>query len=236
MTQEALIEKHILGTLTSEEKEQVEQLIATDSNFKKELEFQSNLQQVVEKEEDETFKVTLNEFENGRQATSKRPILRWLVAASFMVLVVVGSLLYTKSSTDSLFAENFEPYANVIQPVVRGMDTDDIKTKAFVAYENEAFELAETHFTTLLNSTSDSYVLFYLANTKLALEKANEAIPLLNSYMSTGENLGSQAQWYLALAHLQINEKAQAKEVLQKIVKFEGYGAAEAVLLLEKLK
>jgi len=236
MNQEALIEKYILGTLTSEERVQVEEWIKTDPSFKEELEFQSNLKPVIEKEEDAAFKTALKEFESGHQTSSKRPIFRWLVAASFMILVVVGSLLYTKSTSNTLFAENFQPYANVIQPVVRGNDVNDTKAKAFLAYENEEFKLAESHFTTLLNSTSDSYVLFYLANTKLALEKANEAIPLLNSYLSTGENLGSQAQWYLALAHLHQGEKMQAKLELQKIVKFEGYGMEEAMLLLEKLK
>ena len=236
MTQEALIEKYLLGTLSSEEKELVEQLIATDSNFKKELEFQSSLKEVIEVEEDENFKARLKEFESNKAVTSGRPILKWLVAASIVVLVVAGALVFPKSSTDPLFAAHFEPYANVIQPVVRGNDADDIKTKAFVAYENEEFELAETHFTTLLNSTSDSYVLFYLANTKLALNKASEAIPLLNSYMSVGDNLSSQAQWYLALAHIQANETVQAKNILKKIVAFEGYGSEEAVILLTKLK
>ena len=236
MNREVLIEKYILGTLTSEERAQVEEWMKTDPSFKEELEFQSNLKPVIEKEEDASFKTSLKEFEHGHGTKRKRPMLRWLIAASFMILVVAGSLLYTQSGSNSLFAENFQPYANVIQPVVRGDNTDDIKGKAFLAYENEEFELAETHFTTLLNSTSDSYVLFYLANTKLALNKANEAIPLLNSYMSVGDNLSSQAQWYLALAHLQTNETAQAKNILQKIVKFEGYGAEEAVLLLKKLK
>jgi len=237
MTQEALIEKYLLGTLNSEEKELVEQLIGTDSDFKKELEFQSNLKVVVEKEEDSAFKGALKEFEGNSTSSPKRPILKWLIAASILILVGVGSsLVFQKSSTDSLFAENFEPYANVIQPIVRGNDARDIKTEAFVAYESEDFELAETHFTTLLNSTSDSYVLFYLANTKLALGKPKEAIPLLNSYMSTGENLSSQAQWYLAMALIQAGEKVPAKEVLQKIVTFEGYGTEKAMLLLEKLK
>lgn len=236
MTREALIEKYILGTLTSEERAQVEEWIKTDPSFKEELEFQSKLKTVIEKEEDTAFKTNLKTYEQAHHRKSKRPILRWLVAASFMVLVVVGSLLYTKSASNTLFAENFQPYANVIQPVVRGNNAEDIKTKAFLAYENEEFELAESHFTTLLNTTSDAYVLFYLANTKLALDKANEAIPLLNSYLSTGENLGSQAQWYLALAHLHLENELQAKLELQKIVKFEGYSMEEATLLLEKLK
>jgi tetratricopeptide (TPR) repeat protein len=237
MTQEALIEKYLQGTLNSEEKELVEQLIRTDSGFKKELEFQSNLKVVVVKEEDTSFKATLEDFENNPTLRSKRPISKWLVAATILILVAVGSLLvFPNASTDPLFAQNFEPYANVIQPVVRGVNASDIKTEAFVAYESEDFELAETHFTTLLNSTSDSFVLFYLANTKLALGKPQEAIPLLNFYMSTGGNLGSQAQWYLALAHIQAGEQIQAKEVLQKIITFEGYGAEKAILLLEKIK
>jgi hypothetical protein len=237
MTQETLIEKYILGTLNSEEEEWVKQLIATDSNFKKELEFQSSLKEVIEVEEDEKFKAQLEGFEPSKSVTFKRPMFQWLVAASVLILVVAGTLLYfQEASTDPLFAQHFEPYANVIQPVVRSSADNDIKTKAFVAYENEAYEQAETYFTSLLNSTSDSYVMFYLANTKLALNKPNEAIPLLNSYMSVGDNLSSQAQWYLALAHIQADQKVQAKQVLEKIVTFEGYRAEDALILLEKLK
>jgi hypothetical protein len=237
MTQETLIEKYILGTLNSEEKELVKQLIATDSNFKKELEHQSSLKEVIAVEEDEKFKAQLKDFEPNQTVTFKRPMFKWLVAASVLILVVAGTLLYfQESSADPLFAQHFEPYANVIQPVGRSSTDNDIKAKAFLAYENEAYKQAETYFTSLLNTTSDSYVLFYLANTKLALDKANEAIPLLNSYMSVGDNLSSQAQWYLALAHIQADQKAQARQVLEKIVAFEGYRAEDALILLEKLK
>ena len=236
MTREELLEKYILGTLTSEEKEQVNQWLETDSSFKTELEFQTNLKQALEEGEDAAFKATLKELEPGRKIPSKRPIFKWAIAASIIVLVVLGTLLFQSSPNETLFAQNFEPYANVIQPVVRGDEPNNISTQAFVAYENAEFELAETHFTTLVNSTNDSYALFYLGNVKLALGKADEAIPLLNSYMTTGENLSSQAQWYVALAYLQLDDPAEAKVVLKKIIRFKGYGATEAAILLDSLK
>jgi len=236
MNQEALIEKYILGTLTSEEKEQVAKWLETDTSFKTELEFQTNLKRALEKGEDEAFKTTLKELEPGRQTPSKRPIFKWAIAASIIVLVVVGTLLFQPSQNKSLFAQNFQPYANVIQPVVRGENLNDVTTQAFLAYENAEFELAETHFTTMVNSTNDSYALFYLANVKLALEKPDDAISLFHSYMTTGENLSSQAQWYVALAYLQLDDPVEAKVALKKIIRFEGYGAAEAAILLEGLK
>lgn len=248
MDKKVLIEKYVQGILSEEERLEFDTLLGVDKGFSEEVAFHTNLKRVTEVEDEENFRGMLDEFEEeirnveGNEITrakEKKGLFdrRWLVAASVILLLGLGvfyNLNQPVSSTD-LYMNYFEPYPNVVQPVVRGDETSAV-SEAFEAYENGRFEEALTRFTDLQETKGDSYYLFYRANALLNLERPNEAIVLLREFATTDDKLADRSGWYLAMAYLQLDDKEQAKIELEKVVESNAYNASKAKELLAELK
>lgn len=233
-----LIEKYIQNCLSSQEELEFNTLLKTDANFKKEVDFQDNLKKVVKHEDDINFRNFITDLEdNVKESTSKRPFLKWFAAASITILFGLSYLLIPKQevSTNALFASYFEPYRNVVAPIVRGENQQDEKTLAFIAYEKGEYKIAIVLFSKLYESTKEPYYLFYKANALLKLERAKEAIPLLLNHLKTKDTLTEKTKWYLALAYLKTKEKKKAKELLKRVITTNSYHNKEAKELLQKM-
>ncbi|WP_157208281.1 tetratricopeptide repeat protein [Mariniflexile maritimum] len=239
--QEDLIEKYIQNKLSPEETLLVDDLLQNDPNFKRELTFHTNLKQVLKKEDDANFRHLISKLEREakhKNTLPKRRYATWLAAASIALLVGLSYFfsMNQKASTSELFASYFEPYRNVIQPLERGNGNQDEKSLAFYAYEKGDYEKAIQLFTNLFTATKEPYYLFYKANALLKLEKANEAVPLLLEHLKTKDTLTEKSTWYLALAYLKLNDAANAKMTLKKVISEGNYKTSEAKKLLKALE
>ena len=144
--------------------------------------------------------------------------------------------LEKKASTQELFASYFEPYKNVIQPMQRNSDQQNEKAIAFMAYDQGEYEKAVLLFSKLYTTTNEPYYLFYKANALLKLERANEAVPLLLEHLKTNDTLTEKSHWYLAMAYLKLDDKANAKLSLEKVLTEGKYKTKEAKKLLKQFK
>jgi len=239
MEHEELIEKHLQNKLSSKERLEFKKLLESNPAFKKEVSLHTNLKKVVEHEDDTNFKNLIADLE--KNTTQKQPnysYTKWLIAASIALLFGLTYFLNTsqKISTDQLFAQNFEPYRNVVAPIVRSDNQQDDKTRAFMAYEKGEYEIAISLFTKLYSETKEPYYLFYKANALLKLERAKEAIPLLLEHLKTKDTLTKKTNWYLALAYIKLKEKKKAKELLKKVVDDKSYKSKEAKKLIDKFE
>ncbi len=241
MEREMLLEKYIQGELTEKELLEFDALLNSDADFKGEVEFHTDLKRVAEAEDDDDFREILSDFE--AEARTEKPIERrfptkWLVAASIALLAGL-TYFFTMDlsvSTQDLYAQNFEPYRNVVHPVVRGEDAQDKKTKAFAAYQIGKYEEALPLFTELYTTEKTPYYLFYRANALIQLNRAAEAVPLLQEHLKTNDTLIKNSPWYLAMAYLQLDDKENAKKMLQEVVKNGAYKVDEAQKLLDALE
>jgi len=237
MNREELLEKYLQEKLSPQEKVIFDELIATDATFKEEVAWQSDLKKAIIHEDNDNFKALLTEIE-AKKPIPKRGYTKWLAAASILLLVGFSYLFFTttNSTTDDLFADYFEPYRNVIQPIERGSSQQDEKTVAFTAYEKGNYEKAVDLFTKLYGTSNESYYLFYKANALLKLNKANEAIPVLLEHLKTKDTLTEKTNWYLALAYLKVDKKNMAKTTLKKVADDGNYKNKEAKELLKKFE
>lgn len=237
MKKQKLIDGYFSGTLSSEEKNQLSQLLKNDSVFNEEFLFCKNLKQVAEYEDNEVFKTQIQQFE-GKVKLKYKSYTLWLVAASIIVLFGIGYFVVFQNTVnnETLYAENFEPYRNVIQPIIRSTVSVDLKTQAFTAYEKKEFKKAIQLFSKIQKTDSEAYYIFYKANSFLALDDTNEAIILLKKYSSTQGDFTEKAQWYLALAYLKENNIISSKNILQSIVTSKSYNFEKAAVILKKLK
>ena len=235
MDNKYLIEKYLRHNLSVEEQQVFDKLISKDTNFKKEVDFQTNLQKAIVQDDEDNFRHFINELEQKKP--KKLNYTRWIIAASLVALFGLIFMFIPKedNSVNTLYASNFKPYKNVIAPQVRGNKDDSEKNMAFIAYEKKDYELAIAKFDELYNKTKEPYYLFYKANALLQIGKTEEAIPLLKAHLNTNDSLVEKSNWYLALAYLKIDDVKQAKLYLNKIVKDNLYHSKKAKYILAKL-
>lgn len=240
MERDTLLEKYLLGELSQEELREFNTLLENDPEFKEEFEFQTDVKRAVTAEEDEDFMKMLSDFDaegiDEKPRTKSFPT-KWLVAASIALLAGFTYFFMANQSisTQELYAQNFEPYRNVVHPIVRGEEGVDLKTKAFSAYQTGDYEKAFLLLTELSATDKESHNLFYRANSLIQLNRAEEAIPLLQEYMGAKDTLSDKSTWYLAMAYLQLDDMANAKKTLNSVVEEGTYKVTEAQKLLEEL-
>ena len=221
MNKDELIADYLKNRLSHEAQQEFDHLMATDSEFAKEVTFQENLKSVIKKEEHTQLKQQLKAFETLDTAAPAKSYLKWFIAASIVALLAIPSMWFftnTSINNDELFAANFEPYRNVVHPIVRGETAQDIKTKAFIAYETKNYEEALGYFNKILKESEDETILFYKANVLLQLNKGDDAIAIFENNLKTSDSLNEKNQWYLALAYLKNNNIDQAKHQLQALI------------------
>jgi len=241
MDNETLINSYFEGSLTESQQEDFDRLLMSDPAFAADFEFQQELQGSLKKNERQQIK---NMLFNLNEATEKpktkvismRP---WLVAASAVFLIGISAWLFffTNTSLDSgqLYDVNFVPYENVVHPIERGEQLEDLKTKAFTAYEDENYRLALELFKELQQKHADSYIDFYKGIVLMQLNKPEEAIPVLESYIASNGELKDRATWYLALAYLKIGDYAKSKIELEKLIQMDSFKTKAAEELLKAL-
>lgn len=237
MEREKLIEKYIQNRLSKEEKAEFDTLLANDVAFKKEVSLHNDLKQVAKHEDDTDFRNLITGFETVKPQ-QRRNYTKWLAVASIILLVGLSYFfnLNNTPSSNELFNNYFEPYRNVIQPIERSATQQNEKTMAFMAYEKGDYAKAVQLFTNLYATTKEPYYLFYKANALLKLEKADEALPLLQEHLKTKDTLTEKTNWYMALAYLKLEDEENAKKLLQKVIAEGTYKTKEAKKLLKEFE
>ncbi|WP_460220138.1 tetratricopeptide repeat protein [Psychroserpens sp. MEBiC05023] len=236
MDKKELIAHYFLKALSKEAQKEFDYLMSTDTEFAKEVTFQKDLKAAIEKEEYDTVKQQLKDFEAEEHLGFNYK--KWLVAATVVVLLGLSSFWYFSAiDTEKLYAENFKPYRNVVQPIVRGESNTDVKTKAFTAYETKKYTEALDYFDKMLKENPNETIAFYKANVLLKLNKTEEAISILKTNLKTPDSLDAKNTWYLALAELRLNNIKNAKDRLTQLINSEDtFKKSEAKKLLKILK
>lgn len=215
-----LIEKYFSNSLNPKEQLRFNELLQSDEKFKKDFTFQKDLQKVIARNQHNDLKKTLQDFEKDKPIVKLFNISKkWLVAASILIIVGIGFVLLKSNfypSPEKIFAENYEPYRNIVLPVERGENLNTIEHSAFVAYENGNYHKAINLFNSV-PKTNTTYIKFYKSMCYMSLNKTNEAITLLKTITdsdneaSSEKNFNEIANWYLALAYLKIGETEMAR-------------------------
>lgn len=222
-----LIDKFLRNQLDSKEKE-IFNKKQKEADFQKELSLRKNTIPVFKKNGRETLKKKLQHFEKNIQAEKQntqnssprvKPINRivWLGMAATLLLLM--GLFWWNNQTinsDELFAQHFEPYPNVIAPIVKSQMPSTTEYEiAFQKYEQEEYEDAIV----LLEKINTTEGKFYLALSHLGNKQEEKTITLLSD-LTKEENSNrffEASQWYLALAYLKSNQLEKANQFLDLI-------------------
>ncbi|MEN8186312.1 MAG: CDC27 family protein [Bacteroidota bacterium] len=240
-----LIEKYFENSLTEKEQALFDDLLKNNQNFQDEFNFQKDLKKVITVNQRESLKSTLQGFEKKLRKTRVIQLKHWAAAASVILILGLGYLIFQTSfnnSSEKIYADYFEPYRNIIHPVVRGERADTIEAIAFAAYENGKYYKAINLFNSVENTDAD-YIKFYEAMCYLKLNKIQEAIDLLlpiatSSNMEESRfNFKQKANWYLGLAYLKNGERNKAISQFSILANYpeDVYKKEKAKIILERL-
>ncbi len=241
MDKNELIIGYFENSLSPNQLMEFENLLKTDADFAAEVAFQKELQTSLKKEERRELKSMFSDL-GEKEVRPKIKVFQlrpWLAAASIALLVGLGSwFLFFNSpdfNTDELYAANFTPYDNVVHPIERGNELEDLKTQMFSAYEVQDYDMWFALLAQLTTEQKDDYFDFYSAIIYMQLDNHEKAIPLLQGYINNNGELDDRATWYLALSHLKQGETKESKEALRMLIEMESFKKKTAQKLLKDL-
>lgn len=236
MDKEVLIQKYLQGTLSDTEEQLFQEYIENDPSFANDIPFYEGLNYAFAKADYEQTKAQLHSFYKEEKRSSWR---KWSIAATVLVLIGLGSLWYVNAidSSEKLYAQYFEPYKNVVQPIVRGEAVKTTRELAFKAYDEGNYKEAIIHLNALLNDTPKAILALYKANAQLQLDQTEAAIATLESQIKKTDTVYAEAQWYLALSYLKLENETTAKSHLNTLLQnHSGFKNNEAQELLKSLE
>ncbi|TVZ56288.1 anaphase-promoting complex subunit 3 [Lutibacter sp. Hel_I_33_5] len=205
-------------------------------------EFENDVKKAIRNHERAALKSELQDLEAtiSKKSTLKKGTPKWLVAASVALLISLsGYYLIAGNSLNNqeLYAEYYQPYRNVIHPVVRGDSSTDLKTTAFVYYENNNYKKAYDTLLKLYKKDVNPDYLLYQGICLLELNQPKKAITIFSKSLENNTTYSTKVTWYLALSYLQQNDIEKATFYLNKYLKSgDLFKKDEAETLLKKLK
>ena len=207
-----LIDGYLKGALNKKQKDLFDTSLENDPNFAKEFreikEIHDGIKTVARLEALKTIENVEEELKSKESTLNTFKMKKSVIAAASLILIAAFSFFtLTKSDSNptlqSVFQENYEPYDN-IYGIVRGADDEDISlnAKAFKAYDLGDFDLAASTFSEVVKTEQTAVNYLYMGLSNLEASNIDEAIKNLNATLNNFDEFDSQAQWYLALAHL----------------------------------
>ncbi|TYB72494.1 hypothetical protein ES676_11025 [Bizionia saleffrena] len=240
MKKEELLNGYFSHSLTPNQEQLFESLLAEDAEFKAQFEFEKNLKLAIKETESERLKTKLKtletEIKTRKESDEKTQWFNWKIAAAvllFMSASWFGYDAFFGVNTVELYATNYVTHPNTVFPITRSDTINSIERQAFVAYEAQDFDMALTNFNTIKNP--EEYILFYKAQTYLELGDLEKAKGLLNKNTTEASSFIGESHWYLALIYLKQNDIVRAKKELKLVLRQQNYKRQEAKKLLNKL-
>lgn len=169
----------------------------------------------------------LDEFHNGLHLLKKNRIQpstktfslkKWLVAASVVIIVGLGSLLFWTQDTkeEKLFAAYFQPEPGLISEM--GTSDNYLFDRAMVDYKVGDYDAALLSWEKLLTLKPENDTLnYFIASTFLLKEKEEKAIHHFKKVIDNeNSRFRNDALWYTGLALLKLNRKTEAIDFIEK--------------------
>jgi tetratricopeptide (TPR) repeat protein len=185
------------------------------------------------------LELTLPELEKSKPAGNQISLLRYwkplAAAACISMIAVTFFLLNRPEDPAKLYANYFEPYPNIFEPIVRGeSNTVSKRSIAFQSYEAGDYQKAATLFQELLTEKKEPGMLLLLGNANLILNNTKEArnnfIMLINDF----DEYDVQGKWYLGLSYLKEGDVKSAQLIMRELSNSEYSYAGKAKELLKK--
>ncbi len=237
-----LIEDYLTERLNDRDRIKFEERLKNDDTFRKEFEFQKNIEVVLGDQQKNKLFDTVQTVENQYFKKKEPKILkikRYLPYAAMIIavlsLLAIGFNSMNKSTPDQLFAEYYAPYETYSKTRSTEKQTTSTFEDGLQFYELKQYDKALGVFDKLNTNDSTPAISFYSGICHLELNNHKKAITLLTPVANQQNNFRMQASWYLAMANLKNNKPTKAKQLLEDLAKKPGRYKQNAIEVLKQL-
>ena len=230
-----LIEAYLENRLDTYESLKVQKRIQEDRDFANKVQDYRKILHSIEAMGEEDFKAELEEWEEDNPYV--QPKTQWWPMAAVLIAlaVVIGYWLIpspTTTSQQELFAENFQPYDDIIS--ARNLNGSEVLNLAFTYYNQGQFDSAAVNFSLYQKLNPNPSIAFYQGVSLLAAGNTKESLVIFEGLANDqGFLLREAAQWYWGLALLKEGQMDQCQQVMENIASSDGHDyqqSAQAIL------
>ncbi|SOE21053.1 hypothetical protein SAMN06298216_1525 [Spirosomataceae bacterium TFI 002] len=232
MDKQDLIDNYFEGNLSKEDELELNQMLELDAEFAEEFVFQKEVRKAIHLRERVALKDELKTYHKPVKVFSFKT---WFAAAAVLILgAFLWVYLSSNNLSEELYTAYYQPFPNVVSPVVRGNTST---SSAFEAYENEDYIKAEVLFRNQYQKDQSDYSYFYWGVCLLENNKIDDAVAHFEKANYSSEVPWKENNdWYHALALIKNEKLKEAKAILEKLRTLEGGLLQEkATELLQRL-
>jgi len=223
------IDKYFDGEMSENELIEFEKNMKSDKKLKAEVEFQKEIQDSLHDKQIFDLKNNLEKIHNEAKTANnidanKEPVVRELfikkiqLAAAVIVLMIIASSVFyfvnnRTMSNETLYGIYYEPAKTML--VERSGNNDEVNLmQALQKYNHNDYTGAIEVF----EKDNSIMAKFYLALSYMETNRMLDAVNLLKAIIEENDNLFvDQAEWYLGLCYLKLNETEKALIQFSKI-------------------
>ncbi len=241
-----IIEAYLEGELVENDREQFEQTMNQDEELTRLVEKAKTSIKVIQLTGHFELKKKLQEIHHDMVHASKKVVLPTFLryAAIFIAIISIAIVtwytLADQKNYSNLYADNFEPYTNLL--TVKGENNNatlqSLVNTAMYQYDLKNYENANKSFKELLiYKQNNDTILFYFGISCLGAGETQQAIDLFGQLLEQKESLFyrfGHAKWYLALAYLKDAGELQILDLPEKSVKID-HRLTQSKILLEEI-
>jgi tetratricopeptide (TPR) repeat protein len=208
------IERYFDGLLSPEELRDFDRLKKTDQVFQEELDLFEKTHKALRLHTINSLKSEIRQIHKST-GTAKQskvlPLIRYGIAASVLLLVGIG-FFAQQYSNQNIYEESYIPVGDYIT----NMDNElsDLE-KAVTFFDQQQFDSAVVAFQQIYFETGDQLALFYQGQSLYQKGELTQAIECLRR---VSNNYEPEAQWYVALAYLKMDNAEKTLQVLDRII------------------
>ena len=241
LNRDEIFEKLLNGELSESEKAQVISAINKDERLKKEFAISKEIHTFYKNERKKQLKDSLIELEKeqstkpnkkGRIILLKKAIT---IAACLCGIMFLGKLTFNPDySHQELYAQHFEAYPNVYNPIVRSNQSNilSIDSQIMNLYEKKEYkksvELFDQHYN---YSEKENELNFYMAISYMKINDIAKAKAILLAIPEESKYY-EKSKWYLSLCYLNENDIVEFTKIANTLT----YKKETAEEILKALK
>ena len=244
------LDRYLRDEMEDQERRRFEEQLSTDDALTEELALHRDAMEGIRLDGSQELKKRLQAVEAelakpdpvvvDEKKPNRRFLMTWVaIAASLLTVLLLGYLFVpTTASPQELYAANYQPFPNLINPAQRSTEVEEatVPEQALRAYDNQQYDQAIALFEQGDAQSSPGYTFYYGAS-YLGAGQPERAIPLLERVVREKTGLFYEpGLWYLALAHLKVSDAEAARPYLQTLAGQEGDYTEEAQSLLNDLE
>ncbi|MDC7994209.1 tetratricopeptide repeat protein [Altibacter sp. HG106] len=221
------IERYLKNNMSAEEQERFQQQLIEEPTLQQKV---NEVRMLIDGVEAASLKEKLNTYHEEVSATHSKVIdppklistpeknyTRWYAAAGILVaLIGIFWFLNRTSPTEQLFAQHFEPDPGL--PTTMSTSGNYAFFEGMVDYKQGKYDEALSKWEPLLEASPENDTLqYFLGMAHLAKDESKEALPYLEKVAAmTSSSFLSEANWYLGLSYLDLNQPKKATRVLKR--------------------